>query len=196
MEIKLLTTLDAIDPTSWNTLLKEGFPFHRFEFLRAMETSGCVGPEAGWIPRYLCAFEGKQLLAALLLYEKFNSEGEFIFDWEWAMAYARAGLKYYPKLIAALPFTPVTAAKFLFHPSADVAELKNALLDHVLKLNESLPSSGLHFLFLPPEETSFFEKKGFLLRHSFQLFWKNRGYACFEDFLAQLKRKARQDIQR
>jgi len=196
MQIQRQNSLQGIPSSAWQALVDPAFPFLSLEFLISLETSSCIGKHSGWLPEYLLAYEGDTLVGALLLYEKYNSEGEFIFDWEWAMAYARHGYRYYPKLISALPFTPVMVPKFLVHPEVDASKVRQSLLEEALRTVESRAESGLHFFFVPREELDFLESQGFLPRFNFQLYWNNHSFRSFQDFTATLKRKGRQDIER
>lgn len=182
-----------IAPHAWERIQDPTFPFHTYGFLLALEESGSVGPETGWLPLYLTAWKGNDLQGALLLYLKNHSYGEYIFDWEWARAYQTHGLPYYPKLTSAIPFTPATGKKILLSPDAQEI-VPSLLLQNALKIADHFSCSSLHFLFLPPEEAPLFESHGFKIRHSFQYHWKNNAYSSFEDFLAALKTKKAKHI--
>ncbi len=194
MEIKIYPTLKEIPSEQWKAVAAGPFPFSDYPFLWALESSHCVGPGTGWTPYYLTAWEGKQLAGAVYLYEREDSVGEFIFDWQWAEAYAQYGLSYYPKLVSAVPFTPATGAKLLLRPGADAERIRGLLVNASLKFAEQQRVSGLHFLFIPPEEVPCFEQTGLLIRHSYQFHWENNGYADFAEFLSALKHKRRQQI--
>lgn len=196
MTIKFYHSLKEISADQWQALEDANFPFADYEFLRSMEASGCVGVEPGWRPCYLTLWQGDQLRAATYLYKKTNSEGEFIFDWDWAEAYRRQGLAYYPKLLGAVPFTPATGPKFLFHPKADRQSAQKKLIKAALEYTQHHQWSGLHYLFLTAEELTAFEKEGFFIRHSYQFHWTNLGFKSFEDFEKALKRKRRQQTKK
>jgi predicted N-acyltransferase len=196
MILKMLRSLQEVPSAGWNALRMGDFPFAEYDYLLAMELGGCVGEAPGWIPRYLTLWEGERLVGATYLYIKDNSHGEFIFDFAWARGYAQAGLAYYPKLLSASPFTPVTGPKLLVHPEADAEVVRSRLIQAALDLNRELGGSGLHFLYLEPEELPAFERAGAMLRHNYQFRWRNAGYRDFEDFLASLKRKRRLQIVR
>ncbi|HCU23671.1 MAG TPA: GNAT family N-acetyltransferase [Deltaproteobacteria bacterium] len=196
MELKILSNLKEIPRQDWNALAMGDFPFAEYDYLSAMESGGCVGAEAGWIPRYLTLWEKERLLGATYLYIKDNSQGEFIFDWEWARAYARHGISYFPKLLSASPFTPVTGPKLLLHPDAKAAEIAPRLIVAARELCQAEGCSGLHFLYLTEEEVPWFEKAGALIRHSYQFRWRNQGYRDFTEFLNSLRRKRRLQIAR
>jgi predicted N-acyltransferase len=135
-------------------------------------------------------------LGALCLYVKTDSYGEYIFDWEWALAYQRHGISYYPKLVAAVPFTPATGPKLLVRPDVSGEAVKSALLDEVQRLGEERNVSSSHALFVPERETHEFKKCGYAIRHSLQLHWHNHGYDAFSDYLDALKSKRRRQISR
>ncbi len=106
MQYRFLDGISEIEAERWNSLLKDNYPFAQHQFLSALETSSCVDAESGWIPRHLILEESNRIVAALPLYEKSHSYGEYVFDWAWADAYHRCGRPYFPKLISAIPFTP------------------------------------------------------------------------------------------
>ena len=190
-------SLREVAPESWNRLIGDAFPFAEYDYLLALEEGHCVGIEPGWEPRYLTLWEGKQLQAACYLYRKTNSNGEYIFDWDWANAYQRYGQRYFPKLTSAVPFTPATGPKLLVAADAsNPRELQQQLLASALELVQQEGCSSLHFLFIPAEEREIYEAAGLLLRHSFQFHWQNQGYVSFEDFLSRLRSKRRKEILR
>ena len=190
-------SLREVAPESWNRLIGDAFPFAEYDYLLALEEGYCVGIEPGWEPRYLTLWEGKQLQAACYLYRKTNSNGEYIFDWDWANAYQRYGQRYFPKLTSAVPFTPATGPKLLVAADAsNPRELQQQLLASALELVQQEGCSSLHFLFIPAEEREIYEAAGLLLRHSFQFHWQNQGYGSFEDFLSRLRSKRRKEILR
>ena len=190
-------SLREVAPESWNRLIGDAFPFAEYDYLLALEEGHCVGIEPGWEPRYLTLWEGEQLQAACYLYRKTNSNGEYIFDWDWANAYQRYGQRYFPKLTSAVPFTPATGPKLLVAADAsNPRELQQQLLASALELVRQEGCSSLHFLFIPAEEREIYEAAGLLLRHSFQFHWQNQGYSSFEDFLSRLRSKRRKEILR
>jgi len=192
-------SIAGIDPAAWNALAGVDFPFLRHEFLELAETTGSVSPDAGWTPRHLALYDGKRLRAAMPLYEKSHSWGEFVFDWAWAQAYERAGLEYYPKLVAAVPFTPAPSTRLL-RADPDDDEAAVALLEAATGLAAESGCSSVHILFPTPAELPLLERQGLLLRKDCQFHWHNRGYAGFDDFLATFtsakRKKARRDRRR
>jgi predicted N-acyltransferase len=190
-------TLHEIPAEQWNRLTGDSFPFAEHAYLLALEDGRCVGADPGWEPRYLTLWEGDHLVGATYLYRKMNSNGEYIFDWDWANAYHRYGYPYFPKLTSAVPFTPATGPKLLVHSDAEHTKaLQLELVKQALHLMRQEECSSLHFLFIPEDEVAIFEEAGMLTRHSFQFHWQNPGYSHFEEFLAALKSKRRKEILR
>ena len=112
MKVSLFDSIEQLED-HWGSLESLDFPFTDFDFLRSLEASGSLGERTGWLPYYICIFDAKRLVSVFLLYQRNNSYGEYIFDWDWAQAYSRYGAAYYPKLTSAIPFTPATGSKFL-----------------------------------------------------------------------------------
>jgi len=189
-------SIEAIEPAAWNALSGADQPFLRHEFLASIEASGSVGPGTGWLPRHAVLYDDGQLVAALPLYEKTNSWGEFVFDFSWANAYQQAGLSYYPKLVSAIPFTPVTGPRFLTSPDHDFAELAGMLIDATQQLAATSGISSWHVLFAEQRDREILGRHNLLLRKDCQFHWHNRGYSCFDDFLAELRSVKRKKLRR
>ncbi len=197
MRVDIADSLAEVTAPEWNALNPGGYPFLRHEFLNAAEITGCVSPETGWQPRHLLGRDDTgRLVAAMPLYEKTHSWGEFVFDWAWASAYGRAGLPYYPKLVSAAPFTPATSNRILC-AEAGRAEATAALVEAALALAEESEQSSLHIQFPRDDELPALEQAGLKLRKDCQFHWHNRGYADFDEFLQQFssrkRKKARRD---
>lgn len=194
MKIRLIETLAEIPPAQWDTLvasLGDGNPFLRHAYLDALQTSGCASPATGWRMSFPSLWQGSDLLGALPLYIKSHSWGEFVFDWAWAEAYQRNGLNYYPKLVSAVPFTPVTGPRLL----AASTEHRRLLLERALELTQTMGASGLHCLF-PTEPTALeLRERGLLLRKGVQFHWHNPGFADFNAYLATMRHDKRKKIQ-
>jgi uncharacterized protein len=199
VRVERLSSIEQVDEAAWRVLEPPNFPFFDFEFLRALERSGSLGGASGWSPVYLVCKDKGCVLGALCLYLKTDSYGEYIFDWGWAEAYREHGLSYYPKLVAAVPFTPATGSKLLVRPDAGEAEraaVRRALLDAAKELGDELRVSSSHALFLPEEELDEFTRHGFAVRHSLQFHWRNRCYGAFSDYLGALEGKRRRQVAR
>jgi len=191
--IRILETLGSVEPEAWNALVA-GHPFLRHELLHALHETGCACELTGWLPRYLTLWQGPSLVGAMPLYLKSHSYGEYVFDWAWADAYRRHGLAYYPKLLCAIPFSPITGSRLLARDSTTRGMLVRAALQLAGE------ASSLHVLFPIETEAREMEAAGMLLRRSVQFHWENRGYASFEEFLAELsslkRKKIRQERRR
>ncbi|NIR32125.1 MAG: N-acetyltransferase [Gammaproteobacteria bacterium] len=195
-ELRTVDSLEAVPSAEWNRLAGTANPFLRHEFLTALERNRCVGPGTGWTPRHLLALYAGRLVGAVPLYRKSHSFGEFVFDWAWAEAYERAGLAYYPKLVAAVPLTPVTGPRLLSEPGRSADAVTEGLAAGALARAREQPVSSLHCLFAPGGETGLLEARGLLRRAGCQFHWPNPGYRDFEDFLDALSSKRRKQIRR
>jgi uncharacterized protein len=160
--IRVVDSLAGIDPLAWNGL-SEGHPFLRYELLHALHETGCASARTGWLPQYLTLWRGKTLAGAMPLYLKSHSRGEYVFDWAWADAYERHGLTYYPKLLAAIPFSPISAPKIL----ACDQRARAALVDAVREAARE--TSSLHVLFPNEAERTLLAERGLMIRHGVQL---------------------------
>lgn len=199
MRVECVSNIEAVGAEAWRSVETPDFPFFDYEFLRALENSGSVGPGSGWSPVHLVCRDGERLVGALPLYLKTDSYGEYIFDWEWANAHHQHGIPYYPKLVSAVPFTPATGPKILVRSDADSVErqrVEDALFDEVRSLGEEYRTSSTHALFVPEGDLGSFEERGFAVRHSLQFHWRNGGYESFEDYLGAMEGKRRRQIAR
>ena len=200
VEISVLTGLDQIAAAEWDACAapedgRPTDPFTTHRFLSALETSGSVGAGTGWAPRHLVARVGGQLLGVMPLYAKGHSQGEYIFDFNWAHAYERAGGQYYPKLQCAVPFTPATGRRFLLHPDApdQVADL---LAEGARELARQNKLSSFHITFCTKEEWARGPEMGLMQRKSQQFHWVNAGFSGFDDYLAALSSRKRKNVRR
>ncbi|QIF81399.1 N-acetyltransferase [Brevundimonas sp. 'scallop'] len=177
--------------------LPTGDPFVSYDFLHACEASGSAAPRQGWAPRHLALRgEDNAVLGVMPLYLKGNSQGEYVFDHSWADAYERAGGRYYPKLLGAVPFTPATGPRFLNHPETDAATVRQALIQGAVTLVERLGVSSLHVNFPTEADWSAMTEADLLPRQDIQFIWRNNGYRTFDDFLAALSANRRKTIKR
>ena len=194
--VEVIDSMAQIEPDAWNALTGRAYPFLTHEFLLAAERSGCVSPQTGWRPKHLVIRQDDgDIRAAMPLYEKSHSWGEFVFDWAWANAYERAGLSYYPKLIAAVPFTPAQSPRLLRRDPADDAAGR-ALVSGAIGLARELGLSSLHVQFPLPGERDLLKDSGLKLRKDCQFHWHNRDYRDFEDFLTTFSAKKRKNARR
>lgn len=193
LHARVTERIDEVDPGEWNRLAGGDNPFLRHEFLSALERHGCVGEDSGWYPRHVLLYDGKRLIGAVPLYAKTHSFGEFGSDWAWAEAYARAGVAYYPKLVAAVPFTPATGPRLLHAGDAGVAE---ALAAATIEVARSARVSSLQWLFCAPEDCRVLESRGLARRTGLQYHWHNHGYRDFQDYLDHLNAKRRKQVRR
>jgi predicted N-acyltransferase len=190
---RIVSSLAEVGQTAWDALVgmqADANPFLSFAFLHALHESGSASVKTGWRPQYLTLWKADQLEAALPLYAKSHSYGEYVFDWAWADAYQRNGRDYYPKLLSAIPFTPVTGSRLLARDAAAEAALIHAL-DAVQQRGGV---SSTHILYPPEAQAQALKEAGFLLRTGVQFHWLNNGYRSFDDFLATLERKKRKNI--
>ena len=188
-QFDIVTSLSAVDASAWDALAGPQ-PFVRHAFLQALEQTGCVGGDSGWMPHHLLLLRAGQLVGALPLYLRHDSTGEFVFDFAWADAYARYGRHYYPKLLSAVPFTPVTGRRLLAHNDTD----RLLLIDGVLDLARQLQVSSWHCLFPTAEDAALLAAKGLMQRLGAQFHWRNTGYATFDDYLGEMSHDKRKKI--
>jgi predicted N-acyltransferase len=191
-----------VTAAEWDRLAGDGDPFLEHAFLAALEASGSLGPRAGWVPRLVVARDaGKRIIGAVPLYLKTNSYGEFIFDWGWADAAQRAGVRYFPKLVAAIPFTPATGQRLpvLAEPDVDAVAVTEALLRRVREVADDEGASSVHVLFCTQPEQRVLAGAGYLPRLSMQFHWRNRPerpFESFEDYLSTFRSRNRKQVRR
>ncbi|MCK9488423.1 MAG: GNAT family N-acetyltransferase [Xanthomonadales bacterium] len=195
MQLRIHQRLDEIPVEHWDRLRPDGNPFLSHAFLSGLETTGCIRNELGWQPWHLAWYRNHELVAALPAYLKGNSHGEFVFDWSWAQAHELAGGRYYPKLLCAVPYTPVTGPRLLTGRRADSALLQQALARSLISESRRLGLSGVHLNFPEADDRGVLaDDERWLPRRDVQFHWHNAGYADFEQFLAALRHKKRKNI--
>ncbi|HEY5897709.1 MAG TPA: GNAT family N-acetyltransferase [Burkholderiales bacterium] len=185
--VRIVDSLAGIDRDAWNALAGPQ-PFLRHEFLSALIESGCACARSGWLPQFVLLERAGALTGAMPLFAKSHSYGEYVFDWAWADAHERHGVDYYPKLVCAVPFTPVRGARLLAASPAAKATLLHAALEL------ARDTSSLHVLFAREEDAAVLADQGLMLRRTVQFHWTNAGYADFEDFLSRLSHARRKNI--
>jgi predicted N-acyltransferase len=185
--VRILDSLSGVDRAQWNALA-DGHPFLRHEFFHALHETGCASERTGWLPQFVTLWQDGKLAGAMPLYLKSHSYGEYVFDWAWADAYQRHGLAYYPKLLSAVPFSPIQGPRLL----AEGEDSRRRVLGAALALADG--ASSLHILFPPELEAAQMAQAGMLIRRGVQFHWNNPGYASFNDFLAALAHDKRKKI--
>jgi predicted N-acyltransferase len=200
LKATIVERIAEVDARQWDALDASGHPFLKHAFLDALESTGCVGVDTGWIPAHLVVRDtrAKRVVAAVPQYLKTHSWGEFVFDWSWAQSYARAGLDYYPKQLAAIPFTPVSGPRMLVGHRADgeATELRDEIAGLLLETAKRAEASGAHVNFTLRDDQDALERAGFLRRHDCRFLWQNRGYASFDAFVATFRADKRKKARR
>ena len=194
---RFLDSIAQVDARAWNALAGASQPFLRHEFLLALEQSGCAAPRTGWTPKHLLVEDANGVaLAAMPLFRKSHSRGEFVFDFAWAGAYAEHGLKYYPKLLTAVPFTPVCGPRVLISKEVNAATAVRALVSSVLEYAKDEHLSSWHVLFPSEDMAANLSNAGLIMRRDCQFHWYNQGYESFEAFLATFTSEKRKKAKR
>ena len=194
---RFLDSIAQIDAQRWNALAGAAQPFLRHEFLLALEESGCAAPQTGWDPKHLVIEDADgELAAAMPLFRKSHSRGEFVFDFSWAGAYAQQGIRYYPKLLTAVPFTPVSGPRLLINSQADAKATTKAAFRATIEHARMERLSSWHVLFPAEDTVADLDRAGLILRRDCQFHWYNRGYDSFEAFLATFTAEKRKKAKR
>ncbi len=198
LEVQALSQLSQVSPEDWEAVAPRDNPFLEYHFLNGLEVAGCVGtPQSGWIPRHIVVKNEGQLVGALPLYEKYDSYGEYIFDWSWARAATQAGINYYPKLVSAVPFTPAGGPRLLVAPDENQTHIQSALLSGLAAVYEQTDASSIHILFHQEDEQGAFQKVGLAPRLSHQFHWLRRaGWNSFDDYLGSMRSNKRKQIRK
>jgi uncharacterized protein len=188
-ELRAVRSLAEIGAENWRALAGAD-PFLSWDYLSALHETRCASTEKGWTPHFITLWDGDRLEAAMPLYVKTHSRGEYVFDWAWADAYERNGFDYYPKLLSAIPFTPATGARLL----ARNEQARFTLAHNLQRYAKAQPASSLHVLFPHADDAKLLASAGFLMRTGVQFHWFNAGYGDFGDFLATLTHDKRKRI--
>lgn len=199
IELRVYDGVRRIAREAWDHLVGEGSPFLEHAWLASLEETECASGDEGWLPQILTAWRSGELIGAVPLYLKGNSFGEFVYDWAWADLASRLGVAYYPKLVAAIPFSPVSGERLLSAPELSEGEREEVLrllIRASVALASELGVSGVHYLFVPEWQARLLEQEGLHLRLGHQYHWTNDGYRTFDDFLARFKAKKRTQIKR
>jgi uncharacterized protein len=197
LRIEFVSQIESIAASDWDALVGPDDPFVEHAFLLALEQSGSVGEGSGWLPLHVLARSADRLVGALPLYVKLHSYGEYIFDWRWAATSERAGMRYYPKLVSMVPFTPATGRRVLHAEDADPGEVTRALVEGALTAREQTRASSLHLLFLSAQERDRLARLPQLMpRETVQFHWHNDGYTSFDDYLERFRAPLRKQVRR
>jgi len=201
VSVRLAGPAKSIGRTAWDSCANpsgrdDPHPFTRYNFFAALEETSSAVPETGWQPLHLIAERGGRIEGLMPLYAKSHSQGEYVFDHAWADALERAGGRYYPKLQASVPFTPVTGPRLLVAEDADGEAIRTLLLGSGAAAVVQTGCSSLHLTFATEEEVQTAERCGYLLRSDRQFHWLNRGYGNFEEFLGELSSAKRKTLRK
>lgn len=196
MKLQAISSLSEVEPAAWNALNRDGDPFLSHEFLYGLELHDCLEPQGWYGSHILLRDDAGKLLAAMPLYLRTNSYGEFVFDWAWADAFERAGGRYYPKFVSAIPFTPASGKRLLVADPATLDIAAPALIGAAIEITGQNDASSLHILFPDPDQAAALAGHDLLLRAGCQYHWFNRDYTTFDDFLGALNSKRRKQIRR
>ncbi|MGR9087233.1 MAG: GNAT family N-acetyltransferase [Gammaproteobacteria bacterium] len=196
MEAKLIDSILEVEAPDWNSLAGDDYPFLRHEFLSSLEQCGAVSEQTGWKTRHLLMFEDARLLAAMPLYLKYHSAGEYVFDHQWAEAYHRHGMSYYPKWLTAIPFTPCQGPRLAVKNPPYPARLMPELLGIIREMSEEHCISSWHCLFPDVQQTEWLQASGLAIREDVQFHWFNKGYRDFDDYLQSFSSSKRKMIKR
>lgn len=197
IEIKVLRSISDVKAEDWNACAGSNNPFVQHAFLKALEDSGSVEPETGWLPQHLIVEDGNGLVVGCVpMYLKGHSQGEYVFDHGWADAYERTGRSYYPKLLAGVPFTPATGPRLLTRPGPGAKLMRDKLILGMVEATHQLKVSSLHVLFPDEDEWTRMGELGMLKRTAQQFHWLNDGYETFEDYLMSLNSRKRKAVRK
>lgn len=193
--IRIVREIKEIPREDWDRLVDDASPFMRWDWLEALEATGCVEEQTGWVPQHLVAERGGEIVGACPMYLKLHSMGEFVFDYEWAEFAHRLGIAYYPKILVGVPFTPVTGARFLT-TGADRRLLVQSMGRALAEIARQNKISSAHVNFCRDDEAEALAGAGFVRRIGLQFHWENRGYKSFDDYLGSFRSDRRNKIKR
>ena len=197
MRSTILNNINDVSAEQWNRLIEGDDPFIQHAFLATLEEHDCVGQTYGWIPQHIAIYDDADvLIGAAPMYLKDNSYGELVFDWNWADAYHRSGLQYYPKLVTGIPYTPVTGPRLLVAKEADQSSTRQRLIEAAISLAENNNLSSMHWLFTNEIDTQALKESGLSMRLGCQFHWQNHNYKDFDEFLQTLSSQKRKKIKR
>ena len=194
--VKIIRKIGEVESADWDRLLDEGSPFMKWDWLDSLEQSGCVNEESGWLPHHIIVERGGEVVGGCPMYLKLHSMGEFVFDFEWAEYAHRLGIRYYPKMLVGIPFTPVTGPRFLTDRREDRQGLIQLMGRALMQIAHDNKISSIHVNFCLPDEGEALKGLGYIPRIGLQFHWQNRGYHSFDDYLAVFRSDRRTKIKR
>ena len=198
-QISFVDSIEQVNATAWNEITNTNNPFMRYEFLHALESTGCTTEQTGWKPHHAVvhiAGRNKSLIAVMPLYLKTNSWGEYVFDWSWANAYKNYGYQYYPKFVTAAPFTPSTGNRIFIKEEFREEDVLKPIVEKIKEKAEFIGASSWHVLFPTKKEHDLFGLLDIQPRIATQFHWYNKGYETFGDFLSLLNSRKRKAIRK
>ena len=192
--VKILSSIHQLAAPQWNAICGQNYPFLRHEFLAALEDSACTSKATGWQPYHLSVYQDNQLICIMPMYQKTNSNGEYVFDWDWADAYARHQIQYYPKLLTAIPFSPCYGPRIA--SLVPLAAILPTIVQAIQDLCTEQGFSSWHGLFIPQSDIPLLQDQHFLTREALQYHWFNNDYVSFEHYLESFTSRKRKGIKR
>ena len=198
-QIRFVDSIEQLNAIAWNEIVGTKNPFMRYEFLHALESTGCTNKQTGWRPHHVAMYtvgRNKSLVAIMPLYLKTNSWGEYVFDWSWANAYKSYGYQYYPKFVTAAPFTPSAGNRIFIHTKYRGEGLLKLIVEKIKEKAKLIGASSWHVLFPTEEEHDALGLLGVQPRIATQFHWQNKGYESFNEFLAFLNSRKRKSIRK
>lgn len=196
LKVKIVRHIAEVRVEDWDRLVKHGSPFMKWDWLDALEQTGCADEEAGWLPHHVIVERDGEIVGACPMYLKLHSMGEFVFDFEWAEAAHRLGIRYYPKILVGVPFTPVTGPRFLTGRHEDRPWLIQLMGETLKQIATDNRISSVHVNFCLGDEADALKQVGFFPRVGLQFQWENRGYGSFDDYLSTFRSGRRTKIKR
>ena len=193
-DFKFLSGIEQIDSQSWNAIAEQSDPFHQYAFIEALELSKSVEAKTGWHPQHLTIYSNDTLVGILPLYTKNHSYGEYVFDFAWANTYREYGLNYYPKLISAIPFTPVPGSRLMLKTGTDKSQLLPQLCKAIQTYVSQNRLSSMHWLFVPEDLSAALNVHQHMMRRAVQFQWFNRDYQHYDEFCTALTSRRRKSI--
>lgn len=193
-DFNFIASIEQIEKDQWDELADSSGPFLQYSFLHALESSGSVGKATGWQPQHLLIYQKNSLIGILPLYIKTHSYGEYVFDFAWANTFKQYGLNYYPKLVSAIPFTPVTGARLLLKDGLETDTVIKQVCAAIQQKVKILGLSSMHWLFVDQEMSAKLATHQQLSRRSVQFQWFNRNYQSFADYLSHFNSRKRKNV--